>query len=71
MGLKKDSGHSYKGCMRHTKYTFKELVTTASIHRRTELKVEGRDKMQDHGAEKGQVSNSPHKTELGDKGCQG
>lgn len=53
------------------KCTFKELVTTASIHRRTELKVEGRDKMQDHGAEKGQVSNSPHKTELGDKGCQG
>lgn len=27
--------------------------------------------MQAHGAEKGQVSNSPHKTELGDKGCQG
>lgn len=27
--------------------------------------------MQDHGAEKRQVSNSPPKTELGDKGCQG
>lgn len=27
--------------------------------------------MQDHWAEKGQVSNSPHKTELRDKGCQG
>lgn len=27
--------------------------------------------MQDHGAEKGQVSNSPHKTELGDRDVRG